>query len=315
MKWLVILAAILAGTFAQECGTPQVFSTRVIAGTTARRGAWPWQILMMFDGRPGCGGSLVSPNWVVTAAHCVYGREGNPSSFSIRVGEHNWDERTGSEVDIQIQQVVRHPSYNPRTFENDVALLKLSQPAQFNQYVQPVCLPSSEVQPGTQCVLTGWGKIRHPGQMTHVLQQVNLPVVSNSECDALNWRSIHIHVRESMICGGDGGQTRRGGCHGDSGGPFVCNVGGKWELHGAVSHGSSTCDSYKSYTVFSRISYLKGWIESQIGGGGGGGGGGGTRPKGQCHAIGPWRGSPGMDEWCTLNCHIGNCPPTMCKCD
>jgi len=264
MKWLVILAAILAGAYA-DCGRPQVLSSRVIAGSTARRGAWPWQILMFFDGQPGCGGSLIAPDWVVTAAHCVYGKEWYPRRFTVRVGEHDWYQRTGSEVDIQVARVVRHPSYNPRTFENDVALFKLSRPAQYNRYVQPVCLPSSEVAPGSTCVLTGWGKIRHPGQMYHILQQVNLPVPSNRVCDSLNWRSIHIHVRPSMICGGDGGRSRRGGCHGDSGGPFVCNVGGRWELHGAVSHGSSTCDSYKSYTVFSRIAYLKSWISSQTG--------------------------------------------------
>jgi secreted trypsin-like serine protease len=242
-----------------------VKDTRVIAGTTAARGAWPWQILMMFDRQPGCGGSLISSDWVVTAAHCVFQRESMPYRFSVRVGEHDWFVREGSEVDIQVSQVLRHPMYNPRTFENDVALLRLSRPAQFNQYVQPICLASRDPPVGSNCVLTGWGKIQHPGQMFHLLQQVNLPVQSNRVCDAKNYRSIGIHVRPSMICGGDGGQTRRGGCHGDSGGPFVCNMGGRWELHGAVSHGSTTCDSWKAFTVFSRINYLKGWISQMTG--------------------------------------------------
>jgi len=266
MKWFIV-AAILAGVAfinAQECGRPQVYSPKVIAGTTARRGAWPWQILMFFNGQPGCGGTLVAPDWVVTAAHCVYGKEQYPYSFTVRVGEHDWYQREGSEVDIQVQQVFRHYGYNPQTFENDVALFKLSRPVQYNRYVQPACLPSGTITVGSTCVLTGWGKIQHPGQMFHVLQQVNLPVVSNSVCNMKNWPSIGIQVRPSMVCAGDGGVSRRGGCHGDSGGPFVCNIGGRWELHGAVSHGSTTCDSWKAYTVFSRINFLKGFIQSTM---------------------------------------------------
>ena len=64
-----------------------------------------------------------------------------------------------------------------------------------------------------------------------------------------------------MICAGYGGSSRLSGCHGDSGGPFVCNIGGKWELHGAVSWGSGTCDSKKSYTVFARVSEFRNWID------------------------------------------------------
>ena len=100
--------------------------------------------------------------------------------------------------------------------------------------------------------------------MYHVLQQGRLNVPSNAVCDRFNWRGIRMHVRPSMICGGDGGRTRLGGCQGDSGGPFVCNINGRWELHGAVSYGSTRCESYRSYTVFSRVNYLKGWIQQTM---------------------------------------------------
>eukprot|EP00794_Sanderia_malayensis_P015873 gene15873-17472_t len=63
------------------CGKPEVQQSRVIAGTTATKGSWPWQILMLFNGRTMCGGSIVAPNWIVTAAHCVSGKEGYASSF------------------------------------------------------------------------------------------------------------------------------------------------------------------------------------------------------------------------------------------
>ena len=66
-----------------ECGKPDVPHVRVIGGKTATRGSWPWQILMKFGGRAGCGGTLIAPDWVVTAAHCVYRREHYPQMFSV----------------------------------------------------------------------------------------------------------------------------------------------------------------------------------------------------------------------------------------
>ena len=68
-----------------------------------------------------------------------------------------------------------------------------------------------------------------------------------------------------MICGGDEGNTTLSGCHGDSGGPFVCEVNGKWELHGAVSWGSGICDSKQAYTVFARITKYLDWIKTNTG--------------------------------------------------
>ena len=71
---------------------------------------------------------------------------------------------------------------------------------------------------------------------------------------------IGSQVTGAMVCSGDGGVSRKSGCHGDSGGPFVCNIGGRWELHGAVSHGSSRCASTESYTVYARVNHFKKWI-------------------------------------------------------
>eukprot|EP00794_Sanderia_malayensis_P015875 gene15875-17475_t len=67
-----------------SCGKPEVQQSRVISGIDAAKGSWPWQILMLYNERTSCGGSIVAPNWIVTAAHCVSGREGQASSFKIR---------------------------------------------------------------------------------------------------------------------------------------------------------------------------------------------------------------------------------------
>jgi len=249
--------------FTGECGKPDVIKTRVIGGTTAKRGSWPWQILLMHDRRPMCGGTLIAPQWVVTAAHCVYGREWS-KDFAIRVGEQDWKTTEGSEKNYDVVKVLRNPNYSPRTLNNDIALLKLRTPVVFNKYVKPICLPKGNVPVGTECYITGWGKIVHPGRMFEKLQQAVLPVVSNRQCEEKNRKRIPIPVTDAMICGGDGGSTRRSGCHGDSGGPYVCKVNGVWELHGAVSHGSPVCKSTETYTVFARVFHFLGWIKDTV---------------------------------------------------
>merc|ERR1712002_1083489 len=117
-----------------KCGQPEVKGVRVIAGTTPPRGAWPWQILLLFKGKATCGGTLIAPGWVVTAAHRVYRRDQIPSNFAVRVGEHDRTKHEGSEVEVEVEKVIRHPSYSPYTLNNDISLLKLKRPVQLNKY-------------------------------------------------------------------------------------------------------------------------------------------------------------------------------------
>lgn len=268
MKMILSMLAVLLFAVHSEaygCGKPFVPHARVIAGINAKQYSWPWQILMLYNGRGSCGGSIVGPTTIVTAAHCVDGKEMYPDRFKVRVGE--WDVRFhhGPEKEYRVKKVHKHPDYQkPSIFNNDIAVLELSAPIQFNRAILPVCLPDKDVPAGTECYITGWGKIRHPGYMTPVLQQARMPVVSNGECYRKNFPAIGIPVTWQMICSGDGGTTQKSGCHGDSGGPFVCRVRGRWELHGAVSHGSPRCSSTDTYTVYARITQFKKWIESTM---------------------------------------------------
>jgi len=259
---ICLVLAIAASAYA-DCGRSASSSGRVISGTTAKRGAWPWQILMLFNGRPGCGGTIVNSRWIVTAAHCIYRKRA--SGIQIRVGEHNIQAREGSEITIQAERIVQHPSYNPRNLDNDIALIKVNRPIQFNKYVQPACLTSTEFRAGTNCYITGWGKIRHPGNMHYILQQARMPIADRNTCSRANQRAIGIPVTRNMVCGGYGSRSSISGCHGDSGGPFVCQQGGKWYLAGAVSHGSGTCSTRQgSYTVFANVSGFNSWINRYI---------------------------------------------------
>jgi len=241
-----------------SCGKSLYQNGRVIAGTTASPGAWPWQVLLKSNGRAGCGGSLISPEWVVTAAHCI--RSG---TYTVVLGEHDRNRRTGYEQEITSSRAFTHPSWNARQMNNDIALIKLSRPAQLSRYVNPICLPDRDVSPGTSCYITGWGKTSSRSQMSHILQQAPMQVVDTDTCYRKNKQYVPVRLGRAHICGRGAG--RISGCQGDSGGPFACNVNGQWELHGAVSHGSRDCDSAKTYTVFARVATFRSWIRQNTG--------------------------------------------------
>jgi len=262
---IILLVGVAASYAAEECGKPDIkHNTRVIAGQTAVRGSWPWQVLITYGSKATCGGTLIAPRWVVTAAHCVERKAKYPFMFSAIVGEHDRSQGDGSEQAIQVAMLYRHPDYNTRTVDNDITLFKLSEPAKLNKYVKTACLPSGDVPVGTKCYVTGWGKTSVPGSMVRVLQQGALPVVPNDVCYNFNKKVFPFPVTKGMVCGGTGGKDRTASCQGDSGGPFVCEINGVWELHGTVSYGSPDCKSTEMYTVFSRTNYFKKWIQETI---------------------------------------------------
>jgi len=266
MLLFALLITIVASEATAHCGNPAIKASRIIGGKEARPGSWPWQILLLRHRFGMCGGTLIHPEWVITAAHCVFKEKDFPKKFTARVGEHYNGRKEGFEVDIPVEKIILHPDYSKSLHNNDIALLKLSQPAQLNSHVHPACLPSGEIPVGSQCYITGWGKIFQRGFMYPKLQQGRLPVVSKENCAARNTKNLHIQITDAMLCAGKkaGSWGKVSGCHGDSGGPFVCKNGDRWELQGVVSWGSPQCDILKAYQVFARVNHFKAWIEEQM---------------------------------------------------
>jgi len=253
---------------AGNCGVPKVKTVKIIGGVNAKKGAWPWQVLIRLFGGTHCGGTIVSPFWVVTAAHCMYEKEPLIEDFKVVTGEDDFVMKNGTETSIGLEKIIVHKGYNPATLNNDIALLKLDRPAPFGTYVGTACLPDQDddVPVGTECTITGWGKIERFGSMHHKLQQAELPIVDNLKCQNLNTNTTGIQITDKMMCAGYGPEKITSGCHGDSGGPLVCRKPGsnQWYLQGAVSWGSSRCDTRDAYTVFARISKLRNWIDENV---------------------------------------------------
>lgn len=146
------------GHVTATCGKSSAAGSRVIGGTDAAPGEWPWQAkLRTKDSGFSCGGSLITPTWVMTAAHCVSSSD-DPSVYSVTLGDLNREETEGSEQEFSVKRVVVHPKYNfPIAINNDIALLQLTRSANKTSFVNTVCLPDeSEVVPvGTKCYISG----------------------------------------------------------------------------------------------------------------------------------------------------------------
>ncbi|XP_055477473.1 chymotrypsin-like protease CTRL-1 [Psammomys obesus] len=251
------LGLVLLGS-SWGCGVPAItpvlsYSQRIVNGVNAVPGSWPWQVsLQDRNGFHFCGGSLISPNWVVTAAHCQV----TPRQHLVILGEYDRSSNAEPVQVISISKAITHPSWNPTTMNNDVTLLKLASPARYTAQISPVCLASSnEALPdGLTCVTTGWGQISTVGNVTPArLQQVVLPLVTVNRCRQY-WGS---RITESMICAGGSGASS---CYGDSGGPLVCKKGNTWVLIGVVSWGTENCN-VQAPAMYARVSKFNTWIK------------------------------------------------------
>ncbi|MCB0193167.1 MAG: trypsin-like serine protease [Anaerolineae bacterium] len=281
LGWGLLLVAVVAMLLlvgqpaqAQEPvqGKDDMISVQIVGGQDADPNEWPWQvrITIPIPEKPGfisvCGGTLITNEWVLTAAHCIQSNGVVKPATGIRavLGEHNTAGNEGAEQERDVAQVIAHPNYNERTKDNDVALLRLSAVATLNDQVKTIILNRDAAVPiaGTTATVTGWGALRSGGPSPNILQEVNVPVVSNQTCNGP--QSYGGGITENMICAGfpQGGKDS---CQGDSGGPLVIPDGnGGWTHIGVVSFGRG-CASANFYGVYARTSQYINWIETNIG--------------------------------------------------
>uniref|UniRef100_A0A8C3YIT0 Peptidase S1 domain-containing protein n=1 Tax=Catagonus wagneri TaxID=51154 RepID=A0A8C3YIT0_9CETA len=263
-----LLSSLLFVALASGCGQPSYTpSSRVVNGVDAVPYSWPWQVSLQYEKngvfQHTCGGSLIAPDWVLTAGHCI----SSTLTYQVVLGEYDRAENEGSEqvIPINARDLFVHPLWKSSCVAcgNDVALIKLSRSAQLGEKVQLACLPpAGDILPNdTPCYISGWGRLYTNGPLPDKLQQALLPVVDYEHCSKWDWWGST--VKQTMVCaGGD----IRSGCNGDSGGPLNCPAAnGSWQVHGVTSFVSALgCNTLKKPTVFTRVSAFIDWIEETI---------------------------------------------------
>ncbi|XP_072229019.1 chymotrypsin-like protease CTRL-1 [Leuresthes tenuis] len=245
-----------------DCGVAPL-STRIVGGESATAGSWPWQVSIHIRSHI-CGGTLISDQWVLTAAHCIV--INSLSEWTLYLGRETQAGPNNQEVSRGVSQVIVHPDYNNTLFNNDIALMKLSSPVTFNNYIRPVCLASSasKIFNSTSCWATGWGKLRNNESLpsSQALQQVQIPVVGNKQCSCNYIPVSEATITGEMICAG---QENKGACQGDSGGPLQCQEGSSWIQAGITSFGVP-CALAGFPEVYARVSEFQAWITDQVAG-------------------------------------------------
>ncbi|KAK1168849.1 ovochymase-2-like [Acipenser oxyrinchus oxyrinchus] len=216
-------------------------SFRIVGGKNSVEGGNPWQVSIKQKTFHFCGGSIINDEWVISAAHCFASyRKSRINELVVTVGEYKLHTTDSEEQQFGVVDYFIHPQFNVQNPVNyDVALVHLKGKIVFGTRVQPVCLPDeTQVFPaGTMCVGSGWGKTVEGGEVSEILQEVDLPLISAQQCDKVLTTLKLATMDETMTCAGfpEGG---RDACQGDSGGPLVCKrPSGLWTLMGVTSWG------------------------------------------------------------------------------
>ncbi len=247
------------------CKNPQKrISPRIIGGMDAETGTWPWiaAIIDANDTDPYsghfCGGTLIHPKWVLTACHCME----NETAQSVDVLLNTVDLKSDTGERIDVAQIIQHPSYNSVTMDNDIALIELASPSS----AIPLNIHrTADLIEGENSITMGWGLLQPDGWIyPSILQQVNLPIVSNATCidSFMNKGFPEDYITENMLCAGfaEGGKDA---CRGDSGGPLVVQRSDGYKLSGIVSWGEG-CAEEGLYGVYTRVSLFASFIDAYV---------------------------------------------------
>ena len=242
---------------------------RIVNGYDADLHEYPWQAaLVNASGGGYCGASVISNQWILTAAHCLEGED--ESTVFVRVGSE--DAYAAGGMTYAASEVIVHPDYQDVSSGSDIALIKLLDTIKFTHKVQPIGLMSPDQSDleiaGITALTSGWGSISSDGPTASILQAVELPIVANDVAcgaaqDAQGNSGAYScdEVDATMICAGFVGEGGKDACQGDSGGPLVVRNADdtEWLLAGATSWGIGCADAdYPG--IWARVSYFYDWV-------------------------------------------------------
>ncbi|XP_035166707.1 granzyme A-like [Oxyura jamaicensis] len=233
----------------------------IIGGTAVKPHSRPFMALII--GKKDeliCGGALIKPNWVLTAAHCPV----ENGRVKVILGAHSIKRKEKEKQFFKVAKKIQHPCYWPGSWEHDLMLLQLNRRAKINIAVKPIDLPTSDgdPKPGTVCRVAGWGQTQNKNS-SETLMEVNVTVISRETCNSAKYYGNNPTITDRMICAGSE-KGNRDACGGDSGGPLIC----KNVMRGITSFGKKNkCGAIGAPGVYTRLTkqYVQ-WIKKTIGG-------------------------------------------------
>ncbi len=247
----------------------------IISGQDAKQGAWPWMAALIrrdalsdFAGQY-CGGVLIAPRWVITAAHCLlpWGTPGNAGPYLPDVVVGRSDLLSGDGYRVAAKRAIIHPRFDWISLRNDIGLIELTEalPAP-SPHIPGQIFDSPYAKDGATAIALGWGATSRYGFFyPTALQQTELRLVDNDTCNA----AVGPGITEGMLCAGSSTEMEDT-CYGDSGGPLLYRapVSGAWTLVGITSFGfGSYCATPGTYGGYTRVAYYSQWISDTICGG------------------------------------------------
>ncbi|XP_040579539.1 brachyurin [Lepeophtheirus salmonis] len=280
MKSFALICSVFIGVslatkefkeFKEICGIENVAtSDRIINGIEASPNQFPWAVFIKIHiGHQigTCTGSVISKNFILTAAHCLKG----VSKAEIYAGTHDYSLESEPHRQYRVSENLHvHPNYVNTlfTYQNDIGLIELDEELEFNDFVRPACLPTlADVDTnlvGENTTISGWGRIRgepNPLIVPQLMYATDVPVMSNDVC-RMSYGSI---INEKIICL-NGYSVQKFTCNGDSGGPLNHEVSeGKYTQIGVTNFGADTTCVSRKPVGFARVSSFLEWIESTTG--------------------------------------------------
>ncbi|XP_069745622.1 coagulation factor X-like [Narcine bancroftii] len=233
---------------------------RIVGGQECHLGQCPWQVLLVDeDGNGFCGATILNNLILLTAAHCI----NQTKTITAVAGEFDVNEDEGTEQNRDVDVVISHHNFQRHNFDNDIAVVLLKKPLEFNQNVVPICLPQKSFaekvlmhQPNA--LVSGWGRMHDHGAPSTKLQRLTVPYVNRIKCI----ESSRYQVSQNMFCAGYENESKDA-CQGDSGGPHVTPHRNTWFLTGIVSWGEG-CAQKGKYGIYTKVSKYTRWIRRAI---------------------------------------------------